>query len=134
MSWPDPDATALDRARAVARTYRTALAKAAPQQAGILDDAARRVGEGWVCGVDTGERACTVAEAALLLGLTDRRVRQLVDAGVIPSQAKTTSGHVLLVSDVLTYQRGRRVVAESPASALPSAADGPRVSTPRRTS
>lgn len=126
MTWPDPDATALDRARIVARTYRAALHKAAPQQAGILDDAARRVGEGWVCGVDTGERVCTVPEAALMLGLTDRRVRQLLAAGAIPSQGRTTSGHVLRVVDVLAYQR--RVAADRQASALPSSASGGRVS------
>lgn len=120
MTWPDPDATALDRARAVARTYRTALVKAAPEQAAVFDDAARRAGEGWVCGVDTGDRVCTVGEAALMLSLTDRRVRQLVDVGAIPSQGKTTMGHVLLVADVLAYQRGRRVVAERQTSALPS--------------
>lgn len=120
MSWPDPDATALDRARTVARTYRAALLKVAPQQTGILDDAARKVGEGWVCGVDTGDQVCTVAEAALMLGLTDRRVRQLVDSGRIPSQGKTTTGHVLAVADVLAYQQSRRVVADGQTSALPS--------------
>jgi hypothetical protein len=104
-NWPDPDATALDRARQVARTYRAALAKAHPQQAAILDDAARRVGEGWVCGATSGAQACTVAEAALILGLTDRRVRQLITAGVIPSQGRTATGHVLLVSDVHAYRR-----------------------------
>lgn len=133
MSWPDPDATALDRARAVARTYRAALVKAAPQQADVFDEAARRAGEGWVCGVDTGERVCTVAEAALMLGLTDRRVRQLVAAGAIPSQGQTTTGHVLRVADVLTYQTGRRVTAHRHTSALPSHASGRTVSAAGRT-
>lgn len=128
MSWPDPDATALDRARTVARTYRAALVKAYPQQAGVLDEAARKVGEGWVCGVDTGERVCTVPEAALMLSLTERRVRQLVDAGSIPSQGRTTTGHVLFVADVLAYQHSRRVVAERRTSALPSATTGRGVS------
>lgn len=105
MTWPDPTATALDRARQIARTYRAALTKAHPQQAALLDDAARRVGEAWVCGVTTGQQACTVAEAALLLGVTDRRVRQLITAGDIPSAGKTNDGHVLLVTDVLAYQR-----------------------------
>lgn len=127
-AWPDPTATALDRARAVARTYRAALQKAFPQQADILDEAARKVGEGWVCGVETGETVCTVSEAALMLGLTDRRVRQLVDAGVLPSQGKTTTGHVLRVADVLDYMPGRRVVAEGQASAVPSPSSGGRVS------
>jgi hypothetical protein len=131
VSWPVADATALDRARAVARTYRAALLKIAPQQTGILDDAARRVGEGWVCGVDTGERVCTVPEAALMLGLTDRRVRQLVDASTIPSQGRTTNGHVLRVADVLAYQAQRRVVAQRQTSALPLPASGRRVSAAR---
>lgn len=132
MTWPDPDATALDRARAVARTYRAALEKVAPQQAAVFDDAARRVGEGWVCGVDTGERVCTVPEAALMLGLTDRRVRQLVDAKLIPSQGKTATGHVLLVADVLAYQTSRRVVADRQTSAVPSPTSATAVSTASR--
>lgn len=120
-TWPDPDATALDRARQIARTYRAALSKAYPEQAAILDDAARRVGEGWVCGVTTGEQACTVAEAALLLGLTDRRVRQLVAERKIPAAGKTTDGYVLLVADVLAYQRG---VWNRRTSVLPFRASG----------
>lgn len=120
-AWPDPNATALDRARQIARTYRAALAKAHPQQAGVLDDATRRVGEGWVCGATSGAQACTVTEAALILGLTDRRVRQLVTSGAIPSQGRTATGHVLLVADVHAYQRGQRQAATS---VLPSAANG----------
>jgi hypothetical protein len=61
-----------------------------------------------------------VSEAALMLGLTDRRVRQLVDAGQIPSQGKTTTGHVVRVADVLAYRPGRRVVADGQTSAVPS--------------
>lgn len=111
MTWPDPTATALDRARQIARTYRAALTKAHPQQAAILDDAARRVGEGWVCGVTTGEQACTVHEAAQLLGVSDRRVRQLITAGHLRAEGKTTDGYVLLLRTVLDYQQSQRPAA-----------------------
>lgn len=128
MTWPAPDATALDRARAIARGYRDALHAANPQRAAILDAAAQRVGEGWITGATTGERACTVPDAALLLGVTDRRVRQLITTGAIPSQGKTADGHVLFVADVLRYQAGTRRVGAQAISALPSEANGRRVS------
>lgn len=128
MTWPHPDATALDRARAIARGYRDALHAANPQRAGILDAAAQRVGESWITGATTGERACTVAEAALLLGVTDRRVRQLIASGAIRSEGKTSDGHVLFVAEVLRYQADARRIAEPAISALPSATSGRSVS------
>lgn len=109
MTWPNPNATALDRARTIARTYRDALQAADPQRAGILDEAAKRVGESWVTGATTGERACTSQEAALLLGVTDRRIRQLITGGQIKHAGKDHDGYILLVADVLEYQRQRRV-------------------------
>lgn len=130
-TWPDPTATPLDRARTIARTYRNALVEANPQQASLFDEAAQRVGEGWVCGVVTGERVCTVSEAALMLGVTDRRVRQLVGKE-IPAAGRTTTGYVLQVADVLAYQQ--RVRGQRSASALPSPADGESLSSPRPSS
>lgn len=128
--WPDPSATALDRARAIARSYRAELAKHAPQSAGILDDGARRVGEAWVCGVETGERLCTVADAALLLGVSERRVRTLVGEHRIEAAGKTTTGYVLLVQSVLDYQRERRggEAGALRGSEVPSDASGRTVS------
>lgn len=107
--WPDPRANALDRARAIARTYRAALARTAPDAALRIDQAAQGVGEGWVCGATTGPKACTVREAALLLGVTDGRVRQLLADPTAPltSQGKDHDGHVLLVAEVLAYRDTR---------------------------
>lgn len=110
-AWPDPRATALDRARAVARTYRDALAKAAPLAAQHIDAAAQRVGEDWITGTTTGARSCTVRQAATLLGVTPSRVRQLILDGHLPSAGKARDGHVLLLADVLAYRdttRARR--------------------------
>lgn len=121
MTWPDPTATALDRARAIARGYRDTLARLDPATAATLDQAAARVGEGWVSGLTTGEQSCTIGQAALLLDVTERRVRQLIADGVIRSSGKARDGHVLLMADVQAYQRSRRVVAQRQASALPSA-------------
>lgn len=124
MTWPTPSATALDRARAIARTYRAALERANPQQCAVLDDAAARVGEGWIVDPTTAPRTCSVAEAALLLGVTDGRVRQLIGAREIPSAGKTSSGHVLLVRDVLAYQARQRALAHGDANGLTSPASG----------
>lgn len=108
MTWPDPTANALARAQAIARSYRAELAKHSPGAAERLDDAARRVGEGWVCGAAAAE-ACTVRDAAALLGVTDSRVRQLIDAGKLRSAGKDNRGHALLVADVITYRQSQRV-------------------------
>lgn len=110
-AWPDPQATALDRAHAIARTYRDTLARVAPDACARIDQAAVGVGEGWVCGATTGEKSCTVAQAAHLLGVTERRVRQLIDAQLIRSSGKAYDGHVLLVQDVLTYRAHRTSVS-----------------------
>ena len=107
MSWPDPRATALDRARAIARTYRDTLARVAPDACLHIDRAAVTVGEGWITGVTTGDKSCTVPQAAHLLGVTQRRVRQLIDDGTIRSSGKANDGHVLLVKDVLDYKARR---------------------------
>ena len=106
-AWPDPRANALDRARAIARTYRDALARVHPVSARQIDEAAQDVGEGWVCGTTTTKHSCTVRQAAILLGVTDRRVRQLIADGTIRSSGKATDGHVLWVDDVLAYRTER---------------------------
>lgn len=111
MTWPDPNATALDRARQIARTYRAALTHHAPDAAARLDDAARRVDETWVCGVTTEAKACTVREAALILGVTVGRVRQLIAAKELLSAGKTKHGHLILTSDLDAYLKRRRTAA-----------------------
>jgi len=105
--WPDPRANALDRARAIARTYRDALTRTAPDAALRIDQAAQGVGEGWISGATTGPKACTVREAAALLGVNDSRVRQLIGSGHLASQGKDRDGHVLLVDDVIAYRNVR---------------------------
>lgn len=108
MTWPDPNATALDRARQIARTYRAALVYYAPEAALRLDDAAHRVDEAWVCGVTIEDRACTVREAALILGVTVGRVRQLIAAKELLSAGKTKRGHLILTADIDAYLKRRR--------------------------
>ena len=107
MTWPQADATALDRARAIARTYRASLAQLDPQRARILDEAARDVGEGWVASVTLSPTACTVSEAALLLSVTPQRVRQLIGSGRLPTAGRDADGWILLVDEVHAY-RARR--------------------------
>lgn len=111
--WPDPTANALDRARSVARTYRAALLHIAEQQTRILDDAARRVGEGWVCGVTAGETILTTAEVAAMLGITPRGVRLAVRRGGLEIAGQDDDGYLFERQEVLTYMatRARRGVA-----------------------
>lgn len=118
---------ALDRARALARIYRTELAKRDPIRAAALDQSAQSLGETWIVDPTTAPIACTVPEAAALIGVTAGRVRQLIAAGELPTAGSTGEGrgrgHVLFVRDVLAY-RARRVVAERGASGLSSSASG----------
>jgi excisionase family DNA binding protein len=81
-----------------------------------IDQAAQSVGEGWVTGATSGDKSCTVREAALLLAVTDRRVRQLIHDGAIRSSGKARDGHVLLLADVLAYREQRDVLARRSAS------------------
>jgi hypothetical protein len=110
VTWPDPAANALDRARAVARAYRAALHHAAPQAARLIDEGAHRVGESWVADISAGD-SCTVRQAAALLGVNPSRVRQLIGAGALRSAGKDRDGHVLMVADVLAYQSLQRVAS-----------------------
>ena len=100
--------TALDRARGLARAYRAALARTAPTAALRIDQAAARAGETWVADPTTGPQACTVRQAAALLGVDPSRVRQLILDGALTSAGKDRAGHVLLVADVLTYRETAR--------------------------
>src|SRR6476646_5312852 len=76
--WPDPADSAVDRARAIAHSYRNLALELAPDRAEVLDRAARELGEHWVAPLlDTiaeGELVST-RRAAELMGVAEATVR-----------------------------------------------------------
>lgn len=89
VPWPFPGDNEVDKARRVARDYRSALERVAPELCQQLDEAARRLGQRWV----TPELIrfelddyITLAEAAELVYRTTRAVRYWV-AGDNPKLA-----------------------------------------------
>lgn len=84
--WPNPQDTALDRARRVARQYRQALAEADPARCAAIDTAANLLGESWVAPtvVTTDEAWVTAHELAEMVGVKVGTVYVWVQRGVIP--------------------------------------------------
>lgn len=76
--WPDPADSAVDRARAIAYSYRNLGLEIAPERVEVLDRVARELGEHWIAPLmDTaaeGELVST-ARAAELMGVTEATVR-----------------------------------------------------------
>jgi hypothetical protein len=83
--WPWPEDTALDRARRIARQYRTALARLAPDLAAQIDAATEQFGETWVTGtlVTTGSTRLSARDLAAAVGVRHGTVYVWVDRGVI---------------------------------------------------
>lgn len=85
--WPDHSDAPVDRARAVAYSYRQALLESAPQRCAVLDAVARELGEGWIAPLPTdpqpGDRVST-EQAARLLGVTESTVRSWGSREFVP--------------------------------------------------
>jgi hypothetical protein len=77
--WPWPVDTPLDKARKVASMYRRHLLTAAPAVCASVDDTAREFGETWMldkADLIDGKSQLTTAEAAELVGVTVKRIRE----------------------------------------------------------
>ena len=88
--------------------YRRNLQRLAPDLCKQIDDVAVEAGEAWVVDVTTGERSCTVAQAAAILELTPRRVQQLARDGTLRHGGRTRAGYTLLLDDVERLLAARR--------------------------
>lgn len=85
--WPFPQDTALDRARALARTFHAALHSVDPAKAGELEELAREFGEAWVATCEVVEEPDGLmrgAELARYLGVGEGVVRNMASRGVGP--------------------------------------------------
>lgn len=113
VPWPVPGDTALDKARTIAREYRTALRRTNPEMCDQLDDAARRLGQAWI----TPELVrfddddwITIAEAAELVSRTPRAVRYWTTSDP-PKLDSITDNHGVkrvLVKDLIDLERDMR--------------------------
>lgn len=77
--WPWPADTALERARRIANSYRTALLTVAPDLCAQLDAKAVELGQAWVTPLETDivdlDEALTAEQIGALLCVTPRTVR-----------------------------------------------------------
>lgn len=90
LPWPNPRDTALDRARAIARSLLAALEKADAPAAARHVALAGQFGEAWLAPLrDTSpdERRLTTAEAAALVGRHEVTIRKWISQG-------TRNGHL----------------------------------------
>lgn len=131
--WPWPADTVIDRARLVAQEYRRHLQQHAPELCGQLDRVMTDLGQTWITGKPTGDTIITTNEAADILAITPRGVRAAVARKALVAAGQDSDGYLFHRSDVMHYLASRRVVARRQCSAVPSTADGERVSTPRST-
>lgn len=77
--WPFPADTALERARRIAHSYRSALLSVDPEHCRLLDDRAVQLGQSWVRPMETDvadlDRMMTADQIGELLTIDPRTVR-----------------------------------------------------------
>lgn len=112
--WPVPGDSPTDRARAIARAYRRALAEVDPELCARLDDAAAEVGQDWVrpqTATHDLDAWVSAERAAELVGLTPRAVRAWITRTPtrLPRARRTASGAwEIRVGDLLDAERAAR--------------------------
>ena len=106
--WPDPGDSAIDRARAIAYSYRVALIEVAPGRAEVLDSAAVALGELWVvpqlASVAPGELVST-AMASGLLGVDPATLRSWSSRPHIPVSRRQGGWDL---EELVAYQASQR--------------------------
>ncbi|GAA1962044.1 helix-turn-helix domain-containing protein [Amycolatopsis minnesotensis] len=108
--WPWPGDSPLDRARRVARTYREALLRDAPETCAELDDRCRELGQSWVVPKPLTFGQDDLLDADEVADMCDVRpgtVRQWRRRG-LPT-VDTVDGVRYRVADVLAYHADRRI-------------------------
>lgn len=108
-AWPWPGDSPLDRARRVARSYREALRRIAPEECERLDHHARDLGQAWVVPQMfpyQPDDQLDAHEVAEMCNVQVNTVRVWRTRG-LPC-VKTPDGQRFRVADVLTYQQNLR--------------------------
>lgn len=118
VPWPFPGDTDVDKARRVARDYRSALAQHAPDVCAQLDAAAHRLGQTWIApartdlDLDTDLPPARLAEH-LAGEVTANQISQWGSRDKIPRRTDRHGHTVYRVRDVLDeLARQRRARAE----------------------
>lgn len=118
VPWPFPGDTEVDKARRVARDYRGALARHAPEVCAQLDSAARRLGQNWVApsraDLDLNAELAPARLAEYLAGeVTANQISQWGSRNKIRRRTDRDGHTVYRVGDVLDeLARQRRARAE----------------------
>jgi hypothetical protein len=117
VPWPFPGDSELDKARRVARDYRTELMRVDPELCARMDDAARRLGQDWVTpqlALVDANTVITVAEAAEYMCLSESAIRKWMKD--LPGRVKRLNVFVgddgiqrVSVGQLMEIQREQRV-------------------------
>ncbi|NKU21727.1 helix-turn-helix domain-containing protein [Rhodococcus hoagii] len=102
-SWPWPADTALDIARRLLQTYRTALEQRDPNVCKAIDDRAAAFGQGWVkpsVEVWGDDDLVTTAEAADIAGVSADVIRQWARRGHLPRLTAPDGSRRWRVADI----------------------------------
>lgn len=121
--WPWPHESVLDRREHLARIYRAALERVAPNECYIIDADAERFGQRWILPATAVHELDDMLTAELVAdaeNVTTRTVDLWVSRGL--KVTSTPDGNRFLYSDVLAYRASRRqrraVVAASAAGGV----------------
>lgn len=112
--WPNPADSSLDRARAIARDYRTALLKLDRAECLRLDNLARYVGQGWVApSVAQYHRddLLTARQAADYCHIRPTTLQQWKARGL--RVVETVDGRRYRVGDLDEYRADRRILRKT---------------------
>lgn len=108
--WPNPADSSLDRARAIARDYRSALLKLDRAECFRLDNLARLVGQGWVAPAVQqyqSDDLLTARQAADYCNIRPTTLQQWKARGL--RVIETPDGRRYRVGDLDDYGASRRV-------------------------
>lgn len=110
-SWPWPADTALDIARRLLQTYRTALEQRDPNVCKQIDDRATALGQGWVkpaVEVWGDDDLITTAEAAELASVTEAVIRNWALRGHVPRLSAPDGGRRYRAGDIRAHLAATR--------------------------
>lgn len=116
--WPFPHDTTLERARKVARSYRTLAFNADPAGCAALDDLAVERGQGWVVPRPTGldlDDLVGVRDLSHLLDVPEKTLYRWGSEGLLQRRVADDGSLVFLMRDVVELCAKKRGARRRPA-------------------